>query len=63
MCGRYVSPDEAGLEREFHIGRHYSVQFFLKAFEPSFNVCLSQDVPAICGGAMASTSWWRCAGA
>ena len=41
MCGRYVSPDEASIEREFnlvHMEWH---------FPPSFNVAPTQQVPVI----------------
>jgi putative SOS response-associated peptidase YedK len=41
MCGRYVSPDEASIEREFtlvHTEWH---------FPPSYNVAPTQDVPVV----------------
>jgi putative SOS response-associated peptidase YedK len=41
MCGRYVSPDEASIEREFNLV-HSEWQF-----PPSFNVAPSQSVPVI----------------
>jgi putative SOS response-associated peptidase YedK len=41
MCGRYVSPDEASLEREFNLVRTPW------QFPASFNVAPSQAVPAI----------------
>ena len=41
MCGRYVSPDAAAIEREFRIsGRDWR-------FDASFDVAPSQRVPAI----------------
>jgi putative SOS response-associated peptidase YedK len=41
MCGRYVSPAAAAIEREFNIrGRDWR-------FPPSFNVAPTQQVPAI----------------
>jgi putative SOS response-associated peptidase YedK len=41
MCGRYVSPDEASIEREFNlVHAEWS-------FPPSYNVAPTQDVPAI----------------
>jgi putative SOS response-associated peptidase YedK len=41
MCGRYVSPDEASIEREFNLV-HMEWQF-----PPSFNVAPTQQVPVI----------------
>ena len=41
MCGRYVSPDEASIEREFELVR-YEWQF-----PPSYNVAPTQDVPIV----------------
>jgi putative SOS response-associated peptidase YedK len=41
MCGRYVSPDEASIEREFTLV-HTEWQF-----PPSFNVAPTQQVPVI----------------
>jgi putative SOS response-associated peptidase YedK len=41
MCGRYVTRDQAAMEREFTIRRKHWV------FEPSYNVAPSQQVPAI----------------
>jgi putative SOS response-associated peptidase YedK len=41
MCGRYVSPDEASIEREFHLV-HTEWQF-----PPSFNVAPTQSVPIV----------------
>jgi putative SOS response-associated peptidase YedK len=41
MCGRYVSPDEASIEREFKLV-HSEWQF-----PPSFNVAPTQSVPVI----------------
>lgn len=41
MCGRYVSPDGASIEREFELHRAEW------KFPPSFNVAPSQTVPAI----------------
>jgi putative SOS response-associated peptidase YedK len=41
MCGRYVSPDEASIEREFNLV-HSEWQF-----PPSFNVAPTQNVPVI----------------
>ena len=40
MCGRYVSPEEAEIERFWHIGRHNN-----KPFKRRFNVSPTQIVP------------------
>jgi putative SOS response-associated peptidase YedK len=41
MCGRYVSPDEASIEREFNLVRQD------QNITPSYNVAPTQKVPAI----------------
>jgi putative SOS response-associated peptidase YedK len=41
MCGRYVSPDDSAIEREFTLARHEW------QFPPSYNVAPTQDVPVI----------------
>ncbi|MEP6886126.1 MAG: SOS response-associated peptidase [Gammaproteobacteria bacterium] len=41
MCGRYVSPDEASIEREFNLVRTEW------QFPPSYNVAPTQQVPII----------------
>src|ERR1017187_6473443 len=41
MCGRYVSPDEASIEREFALVR---TEWH---FPPSYNVAPTQDVPVV----------------
>jgi putative SOS response-associated peptidase YedK len=41
MCGRYVSPDEASIEREFNLVRAEW------QFPPSYNVAPTQDVPVV----------------
>src|SRR5271157_3003880 len=41
MCGRYVSPDEASIEREFNLV-HHEWQFPI-----SFNVAPTQSVPVV----------------
>ncbi|MGA2189087.1 MAG: SOS response-associated peptidase, partial [Steroidobacteraceae bacterium] len=41
MCGRYVSPNEASIEREFKLVHHEW------QFPPSFKVAPTQSVPAI----------------
>ncbi len=41
MCGRYVSPEEAAIEREFNL-LHTEWRF-----PPSFNVAPTQEVPIV----------------
>jgi putative SOS response-associated peptidase YedK len=41
MCGRYVSPDDAAIEREFTLVRHEW------QFPASYNVAPTQDVPVV----------------
>jgi putative SOS response-associated peptidase YedK len=41
MCGRYVSPDEASIEREFNLVRSEW------QFPPSYNVAPTQQVPIV----------------
>ena len=43
MCGRFVSPDEAAIERHWHIGRHNWNSFIV----PVFNVAPTMQVPII----------------
>jgi putative SOS response-associated peptidase YedK len=42
MCGRYVSPDTASIERQWHIGRTNS-----NPFRGRFNVCPTDIVPIL----------------
>lgn len=42
MCGRFVSPDEAAIERQWHIGRHNN-----DPFRRSFNVQPTSIVPVL----------------
>lgn len=42
MCGRYVSPDEAAIERQWHIGRRNS-----NPFPRRFNVAPTTEVPLL----------------
>jgi len=42
MCGRYVSPEEAEIERAWHIGRHNS-----NPFQRRFNVSPTQIIPIL----------------
>ena len=51
MCGRYVSPEEAAIEREYHIDRTNS-RLRLdaeidRAFLQSFNVAPTHNVPVV----------------
>jgi putative SOS response-associated peptidase YedK len=46
MCGRYVSPKQAAIERFWHIGRHNWLQRFLEVF----NVAPTSTVPVIIRG-------------
>ena len=41
MCGRYVSPDDAAIEREFNLVRTEW------QFPASYNVAPTQDVPVV----------------
>jgi putative SOS response-associated peptidase YedK len=41
MCGRYVSPDDAAIEREYNLVRHEW------QFPRSYNVAPTQDVPVV----------------
>lgn len=42
MCGRYVSPEEAAIEREFNVRHIHGMELV-----PNFNVAPSQNVPVI----------------
>jgi putative SOS response-associated peptidase YedK len=42
MCGRYVHPDQAAIERAWHIGRHNNT-----AFAARFNVSPTMQVPVL----------------
>ena len=56
MCGRYVSPDEASIEREFTLVRTEW------QFPPSYNVAPTQNVPVVrvnkAGAHMGSRLHW-----
>ncbi len=41
MCGRYVSPDQAAIERVWHIGRHNPPKLF-EPFAARYNVAPQQ---------------------
>lgn len=47
MCGRYVTPEIAAMERYWHIGRHNWLPLVL----PGFNVAPTTQVPIIIRGA------------
>lgn len=51
MCGRYVSPDEAALDREYHIDARNSHIRTIEVLEaiplPSFNVAPTHAVPVV----------------
>lgn len=51
MCGRYVSPEEAALNREYHLDRRNSQQRINEALEAiylqSFNVAPTDRVPVV----------------
>jgi len=47
MCGRFVTPEIAAIERFWHIGRHNWHEFIL----PSFNVAPTAPVPILLRGA------------
>jgi putative SOS response-associated peptidase YedK len=55
MCGRYVSLDEASIERGFNLVRTEW------QFPPSFNVAPTDDVPVVFGRAYTSSKkrWLR----
>lgn len=42
MCGRYVSPETAELERLFHIGRHNG-----NPFKQRYNVAPTMEIPVL----------------
>lgn len=44
MCGRYVSPDTAAIERQWHIGRTNS-----NPFRRRYNVSPTSNVPILRG--------------
>lgn len=43
MCGRYVSPEQAAIEREWHIGRHSNPN----PFRDLFNVAPTMRIPIL----------------
>jgi putative SOS response-associated peptidase YedK len=45
MCGRYVSPEQAAIERQWHIGRH-SQPTLSEPFAARYNVAPQQGNPA-----------------
>ena len=47
MCGRYVSPDEAAIEREWHIGRQNSTSGLKEIFAANYNVAPTSRAPVV----------------
>src|SRR5688572_7311317 len=47
MCGRYVTPDEASLERAYGLTAREWQAWMTEAYKPSFNVAPSQRVPVL----------------
>lgn len=45
MCGRYVSPEQAAIERQWHIGRHNQPKLS-ESFAARYNVAPQQGNPA-----------------
>src|ERR1035438_8017171 len=45
MCGRYVSPEQAAIERQWHIGRHNQPKLS-EPFAARYNVAPQQGNPA-----------------
>ena len=65
MCGRYVSPDEAAIERAWHVGRQNN-----NPFSRRFNVAPTSMIPFIAGNKSGQLevssarwglipSWWK----
>ena len=47
MCGRHVSPDEAAIEREWHIGRHNVTSSLREIFAANYNVAPTYRAPIV----------------
>ena len=47
MCGRYVSPDRAAIEREWHIGRDNAFPRLNEAFAENYNVAPTVKAPVV----------------
>lgn len=67
MCGRYVSPDEAAIERAWHVGRDNSYPLAGSATASQFattrfNTSPTTDIPILCanpaGGMRIATARW-----
>jgi len=61
MCGRYVTPDEAAMERAYHLTARQWQAWRDEAYRPSYTVAPSQRVPderhdreARCGASVAA---------
>lgn len=48
MCGRYVTPEIAAMERYWHIGRHNWLPLVL----PGFNIAPTTQMPIITSGSI-----------
>jgi putative SOS response-associated peptidase YedK len=47
MCGRYVTPNEAAMERAYNLTARQWEAWMGEAYRPSFNVAPSQRVPVL----------------
>ena len=47
MCGRYVTPDEAAMERVYNLTARQWQSWMDEAYRPSYNVAPSQPVPVL----------------
>jgi putative SOS response-associated peptidase YedK len=47
MCGRYVTPDEAAMERAYNLTARQWQAWMGEAYRPSYNVAPSQRVPVL----------------
>jgi putative SOS response-associated peptidase YedK len=47
MCGRYVTPDEAAMERAYNLTARQWEAWMNEAYRPSYNVASSQRVPVL----------------
>ena len=59
MCGRIVTPEQAALERFFHIGRHNSRRQFVRRFNvaPSMEIPVLRLAPGVEGYELAPARW------
>ena len=47
ICGRYVTPDEAAMERAYNLTARQWEAWMAEAYRPSYNVAPSQRVPVL----------------